>query len=330
MMKMKSTSLLAVAMSAILATGACASVAQEAPANGNVDDNTIARLAGGTLPAANSLTLLGTGGGPISRPDRAGSATLLRLDGHNYLIDAGQGVVEQLSKVGISSEQVPLVFLTHMHDDHYVGLPALASFSFTLGGSGVTLIGPERTGELEDAVEAMMDLSAEIRIVENRITATVEDHVKSQEIAPGEIYRDDRVIVTALENHHYRFAAETDVGRSNSSLAFAFEMADQRIVFTGDTGPFDELADFARGADILVAEMASYADRNSVPDFVIPHMDREHLSPTEAGRLAAAAGVETLILSHIGVVGEDDIAEIKRHFSGRVIAGEDLMTFPLD
>ena len=238
--------------------------------------------------------------------------------------------MQQLSKVGISSEEIPLVFLTHLHDDHYVGLPALASHSFTLGGDGVMLIGPKRTGDLEDAVEAMMDLSAQIRIVEIRMTATVEDHVRSREITPGEVYRDERVTVTALENHHYRFAAETDAGRANSSLAFAFQTANQRIVFTGDTGPFDELADFARGADILVAEMASFADRTEVPDFVIPHMEREHLSPTEAGRLAAAAGVKTLILSHIGIVGEDDIAEIKRHFSGRVIAGEDLMTFPLD
>ena len=238
--------------------------------------------------------------------------------------------MQQLAKVGISSEEIPLVFLTHMHDDHYVGLPALASHSFTLRGSGITLIGPKRTRELEDAVEAMMDLSAQIRIIENRMTATVADHVRSQEVAPGEIYRDERVTVTASENHHYRFAAETDAGRANSSLAFAFETANQRIVFTGDTGPFEELADFARGADILVAEMASLADRAHVPPHVIPHMEREHLSPTEAGRLAAAAGVKTLILSHIGIVGKDDITEIKRHFSGRVIAGEDLMTFPLD
>ena len=331
MMRQKSPALLAVAMSAILATGACVSVAQEpASASTTNDDQSIAVLSGGTRPADDSLTLLGTGGGPISRPDRAGSATLLRLGGHNYLIDAGQGVVQQMARAGISSEEVPLVFLTHMHDDHYVGLPALASHSFTLRGNGLMLIGPKRTAELERAVEAMMDLSAQIRIVENRMTRTVEGYVQSREIGPGEVYRDERVTVTALENHHYRFAAETDAGRANTSLAFAFQTANQRIVFTGDTGPFDELANFTRGADILVAEMASLADRAQVPPHVIPHMEKEHLSPAEAGRLAAAAGAKTLILSHIGIVGEDDITEIKRHFSGRVVSGEDLMTFPLD
>jgi ribonuclease BN (tRNA processing enzyme) len=175
-----------------------------------------------------------------------------------------------------------------------------------------------------------MQVSAAIRIIESRIEGTVEDIETSREVVEGEAFRDDNVRVTSLVNQHFRIAADTEMGRLNKSLGFAFEFGDQRIVFTGDTGPFGRLVEFTRGADILVAEMASYADRAGVPPHIVPHMDHEHLSPTEVGRLAERAGVRVLILSHIGSVGEADVAEIRRNFSGEVIVGQDMATFVLN
>lgn len=327
MWKLKAT----ICLVPMIAASACApAVGQEALASAMPVHSAVDVLPTGQIPADNSLTLLGTGGGPFARTDRAGSATLLRVGGQNYLIDAGQGVVAQLAKAGLASQQIPLVFLTHLHDDHYAGLPGLASFSFTMRGPGLTLVGPPRTGELEAAIEATMNVSASIRIVENRISGTVEDFVSSQEVTEGEVYRDDNVRVTALVNQHFRIAADTEMGRANKSLGFAFEFGDRRVVFTGDTGPFGRLVEFAQGADVLVAEMASYADRAQVPPHIVPHMDYEHLSPTEVGRLAQRAGVEVLVLSHIGFVGEADIAEIRRNFSGELVVGEDMATFVLN
>lgn len=314
-----------------ITVGACApAVASETLAPTPVPVRFAGTLSVGQAPADNSLTLLGTGGGPISRPDRAGSATLLRVNGQNYLIDAGQGVVAQLSKAGIASQQIPLVFLTHLHDDHYAGLPALATFSFTMRGPGLTLIGPPRTGELETAIESTMNVSASIRIVENRMQGSVADFVSSREVVEGEVYRDDNVRVTAIVNQHFRIAADTEMGRANKSLGFAFSFGDHRIVFSGDTGPFERLVEFAQGADILVAEMASYTDREQVPPHILPHMDHEHLSPTEVGRLAERAGVRILVLSHIGVVGAADLDEIRRNFSGELVVGEDMSTVVLN
>lgn len=54
-------------------------------------------------------------------------------------------------------------------------------------------------------------------------------------------------------------------------------------------------------------------------------MHAEHLSPTQVGRLAAAAAVRTVVLSHYTEASAEDLAAIRREFAGEVIAGTDLL-----
>jgi ribonuclease BN (tRNA processing enzyme) len=270
------------------------------------------------------VLLLGTAGGPLARAERAGIATLLTIGGRNYLVDAGEGVVHQMGKAGMQAPGAPLVFLTHLHDDHYAGLPALASFSYTLRSPRLDVYGPVGTTDLVGGLVQVMGPSARIRAAEQGFRRTPAEFAFAHEIAEGKIYEDENVIVTALANTHYRVPADNPVAVSQSfSLRFAAK--GRVIVFTGDTGPTAALADFAKGADILVAEMASHADRESVPPYVREHMDKEHLSPLEVGKLAAAAGVKTVVLSHVGETGQSDVDEIRSVFSGEIILGTDML-----
>ena len=98
-------------------------------------------------------------------------------------------------------------------------------------------------------------------------------------------------------------------------------------MFTGDTGPSETVARLAKGADVLVSEIVSAADIAQVPPDVRAHMLQEHLTAADVGKLATRAGVKTVVLSHLRTIDPTDIAEIKRHFSGRVVAGQDLQTF---
>lgn len=275
-----------------------------------------------------SLLLLGTSGGPLARADRSGIATLLTIGGKNYLIDAGEGLVHQLGKAGMQAPAAPLVFLTHLHDDHYVGLPGLASFSYTLRSPRIDIYGPAGTADLVEGLVQIMGLSARIRTAEQGFKKTPEEFVVAHEYVAGKIFDDGNVRVTALSNSHYDFKPGIPA-EINKSYSLRFEAKGRSIVFTGDTGPSAALAEFAKGADVLVSEMASHADRESVPPFVRAHMDREHLSPIEVGKLAAAAGVKTLILTHIGVTGQSDVDEIRSVFSGKIILGTDMMNVAL-
>lgn len=307
----------ATSMLALLALNtACVSQASSGPAAAPV-------AAQPPKAGAVTLTLLGTGGGPGGRKERAGVATLLEVGGNRYLIAAGEGVSRQLAMAGVQDTQVPIVFFTHLHDDHYAGLTALATFAYTLRAKGMTLIGPAGTIGLRDALAAMLQVSANMRIVENRLPLTPDQFLTAREFGPNPVYADDHVKVTAGDNHHFRFGADSPAA-TNRSYGLRFEAGGKVIVFTGDTGPDARVDALAKGADVLIAEMASYKDRTMVPPQIVKHMDEEHLSPTEVGKLAARAGVKKLVLSHIGIVGNDDMAEIKRHYSGEVVLGTDL------
>jgi ribonuclease BN (tRNA processing enzyme) len=55
-------------------------------------------------------------------------------------------------------------------------------------------------------------------------------------------------------------------------------------------------------------------------------MDVEHLSPAQVGDLATKAGVRKLVLSHVGKVSEEDLAQVRAHYSGPVVLGQDLQS----
>jgi ribonuclease BN (tRNA processing enzyme) len=86
------------------------------------------------------------------------------------------------------------------------------------------------------------------------------------------------------------------------------------LAYTGDTGMCDAVVDLARGADVLLSE-ASWTHSADRPEGI-------HLSGTEAGQVAARAGVGELLLTHIPpwTSREDVIAEAKAEFSGPVHA----------
>lgn len=87
------------------------------------------------------------------------------------------------------------------------------------------------------------------------------------------------------------------------------------LVYLGDSGARPWLADFARGADLLVAHTL-LLDKDEGP------ARATNLSAGDAGRLARAAGVKRLALSHVPFYGSADesVAEAKAAFGGEVVA----------
>jgi ribonuclease BN (tRNA processing enzyme) len=117
------------------------------------------------------------------------------------------------------------------------------------------------------------------------------------------------------------------------------------VVFTGDTGPSDAIAELAQGADILVSEVIDVDQTmkhqvelygESTPEQMqstIAHLREEHLTPEDLGKMAERAKVKMVVLSHI-VMGFDEETDflhyvngVRRHFSGVVVAGQDLDQF---
>ena len=150
---------------------------------------------------------------------------------------------------------------------------------------------------------------------------------------PVEIYPldDNGVRVTAiLVQHAPVFPA----------FAYRFDTPSGSVVFSGDTGPCDNVVRIATSADYLVHEvidLSFVADRIAkLPnrDNILNHLTESHTSPEDAGRIAARAGVKTLVLSHL-VPGDSEIPEAqwedraRSEFGGEVVCGVDLDQFAL-
>lgn len=124
------------------------------------------------------------------------------------------------------------------------------------------------------------------------------------------------------------------------AFAYRFDTPSGSAVFSGDTGPCDNLVRLAQGADYLVHEVidvgfiakrvAKMTNRHNI----INHLTESHTSPEDAGRIAARANVKTLVLSHL-VPGDSEIDEsewegrARSSFDGDVICGVDLDQFAL-
>jgi len=297
---------------------------------------------------ATTVTLLGTAGGPIPRQLRSQPASLLSVNGAHYLIDAGDGVVRQLTQAGIPVAEVRQTFLTHLHADHVAGLAPLFLFSWTSAKARpMTVYGPPGTSHLVRTALDYIDTPVNIHRLQYppvpmpSALFSAEEPGVSGDVEPSLIYEDENVSVYATENSHYTtmsaFVHPYGVDRSYS---YRFDTADRSVVFSGDTGPSHALAKLAKDADILVIEvidlerqMEVVREMSGLPDsqlkMVMDHMAKEHISPDQIGLLAAKASVGQLVLTHVvpGLDSEQDITPyvsgVRQHYAGAVQLGSD-------
>jgi ribonuclease BN (tRNA processing enzyme) len=272
------------------------------------------------------LTLLGTQGGPGLTVRRAGESSLLTVRGKRYLIDAGIGATRRLAEAGVPLASLTAVFITHQHNDHTADLPGLMAI-YANRRRPLEIIGPPRTADFVAGVIAILRINWEIRAEQGGPPMSEAAAMfKARDVQPGLVYSDDAVKVTAKENAHFHFKAGSTAS-PNKSYAYRFQTPDKVVVFTGDTGEDPTLAKFAEGADILVCEMVSAAVGRWAAGPGRYHMIEVHLSPTQVGQLARDAKVKRLVLSHLVGADPEDIAEIRKWYSGPVTVGEDLQSF---
>jgi ribonuclease BN (tRNA processing enzyme) len=295
--------------------------------------------------ASTRLITLGTTAGPPPRAHRAQSSNLLIVDGTLYVVDAGDGVARRIAKAGFNVREVGTVFITHHHDDHTAGLGTLMSVAWdNQRTKPINVYGPPRTEDLVKAAVQYFTISAEIRIADGGRTIPINQLFFGHDVGTGVIYQDANVKVTAIENSHFDFHKGPASGK-HKSYSYRFDTPDRVIVFTGDTGPSDTVTELARGADLLVSEANSVEDRMQLliksgqwqvmsPDEQVrikQQMAEGHLSPDVIGKMAARAGVKTVVLTHLTAKPDDDYTpwanEVKKHFSGEVLVAKDLMEF---
>jgi ribonuclease BN (tRNA processing enzyme) len=124
------------------------------------------------------------------------------------------------------------------------------------------------------------------------------------------------------------------------ALAYRFDTPSGSVVFSGDTGPCDNVVRLARDADVLVHEVidldALVGRMRALPNYesVYRQLSRSHTPYDQVGDIATRAGVRTLVLSHL-VPGEESHspeeweALVRPHFTGEIVCGVDLDEFAI-
>ena len=300
---------------------------------------------GATPPTGVRLITLGTTAGPLPRKDRAQFSNALIVNGTPYLIDAGDGVARRLVQAGIDFTKVGRVFITHNHGDHTMGIPNLISVQWQYNRrEPVVFYGPPGTEETVKAAVAFAGVDATIRLSETQVTP-IEKIVEAHNVGTGQIYQDGNITVTAVENTHFHFKEGSPAHGKFKSYSYRFQAGNKSIVFTGDTGPSEAVTDLAKGADILVSEALSLDEIKARIEKSgqwqkmtederkgwYHHMSEEHMTPDDVGKMATAAGVKMLVMSHLSSSGKDNddyarfVTAASKFYSGRIVVAKDLM-----
>jgi ribonuclease BN (tRNA processing enzyme) len=252
------------------------------------------------------LTILGSGT-CVPSLERSACSALLQVNNSRLLFDLGPGTMQRLLEADTRILDIGFIFFSHFHPDH---TGELVSFLFASKYPGsnrrknpLTILAAKGFSDFFNGLKQVygewIDLTPEVLSV-----------IELENTGP-DTRRFDDFIVTSVPVIH-----------RNESIAFRIENTDGiSVVYSGDTDFSENLIRLAAGADILICESA-------LPD----HLKTEgHLTPSLAGKIAAAAGVKKLVLTHF--YPECDTADIegqcRKTYTGPLILARDLMKIDL-
>jgi ribonuclease BN (tRNA processing enzyme) len=278
------------------------------------------------------IILLGAKGGPAIRGGGPNPTSHLLVVGDRlYVVDCGLGVTRGFVEAGFHLNQLATVLITHHHSDHNLEFGNLIHTAWTAGlATTVRVWGPAGMARMTAAFLELNKFDIETRI-DDEGRPDLRRMIEVQDYTAGPLFDDGEMRVTALRNHHPPVA-------DSFALRFDFAGADGRpraVVFSGDTTYLPALADFARGADILLHEamfgpgVDALVARVKNGSRLKQHLIASHTLVEDAGRIATAARVKRLVLNHLipaddpNVRSEDWVAAARTTWSGPLEVGRD-------
>lgn len=241
-------------------------------------------------------------------------AILIKRAGDTILFDCGEGTQRQMMRcrtgINISS-----IFITHWHADHFLGLPGLIhTMSFQNRTDKLEVYGPRWAGV--PSLFALINPRFEVDFIEVTAGDIIEkssffvrvfavDHVQNacgyafeEYERPGKFNRSKAEDLGLKPGPLYKILQKGKPVRVGDQVITPDEVigpprAGRKIVYTGDTRPFEGVAEAAQHADLLVHE-ATLAD-----DLAEYAKTVGHATASEAAEIALRAKARVLVLTHI-------------------------------
>ena len=272
---------------------------------------------------------------------------LLRWDGFGVLFDPGEGTQRQMVTAGVTSADIDVICVTHLHGDHCLGLPGvLARMSLDRRIGPVEVLFPEPSSA---QMLALLDVAVGRRTVTPVPVPCGSGLARTGPpwaIIAGWLDHGVPTLGWRLEEPPGRTmdrAALDRAGISGSAVGELIEhgrlstprgtydleemsrpRAGQSFALIMDTRPCPAAVDLARGVDLLVCESTFLRGDEQLAD------DYRHMTAWQAATLAARAGARRLVLTHYSqrYPDEKDFAGEAAAIFPDVVAARDLDVIP--
>ncbi|MCW8894405.1 MAG: MBL fold metallo-hydrolase [Sulfurimonas sp.] len=306
------------------------------------------------------LTFLGTSAGKPTR-DRSVSALALELDQDNkwYLFDCGEGTQRQIMQSRLHTGKLDAIFITHMHGDHYYGLPGLISTKkLDMALNPLSIYGPKGIKKfLECAVDISEDnLGYILNIIEYTNEQEFEFEKFSLKILPlvhskdsSAFYIKENDISNKLDEEKLKKAgleASPLCGELKKGKRITFEGREfepeelmletiygRSAIIAGDNSKPDILGNYLQNLDLLVHE-CTYTQE------VYDNLQKKvmHTTAKDLGVTAQKKNIKNLIANHINprynknnTLDVDTIYnEIKCNYDGKLFIADDFDVYYLN
>jgi ribonuclease BN (tRNA processing enzyme) len=238
------------------------------------------------------VQFLGTGG-PLASGGRLQTGILIQSDDGCYLVDCGMTALVSMARFDIDPGTIDVVLITHLHGDHYGGLPLMILEACINAHEGSPY--PPRTrplrvagpAETEVRVRQVLDLfswPAQFAALKNDgLLEFITLEPRRETVIQG-------LTVTAFPVLHY----------TPEATALRITVGGRTIAYSGDTGWTDTLLDVAAEADLFICQTYTID---------IPQWGLLNYRTLQARRNRLTC--KRLVLTHVGAQMQHRLAEVK-------------------
>lgn len=277
---------------------------------------------GGAKAADLHVHLIGTGG-PELTPERAGMSTLIDVDGRKFLFDVGRGALQNIYLSRIHPNEVTKVFLTHLHNDHFEGLPSLwiTPWFMFARKQKIEVWGPPGTAEMVQGMRHMLNHDIERR--SNPVFRREDLDVKTTEVGEGVVYDEGGIKITAFPVEHVD---------GNPAFGYRLDAGNRSVLISGDTTYSENVVKYGNRVDLMVHNVAAFSERMTKAGEMKPVLEKL-TTPEQAAQIFSKAMPRLAVFSHIvkkelpGAAGDAVVIQRTRQagYSGPLQMGLDRM-----
>ena len=296
----------------------------------------IAERSANAFPESTSLRIYVCGSASPLGMGQAQACIAVITPEHFYLIDSGAGSTDNINRLGLPTERLQGLLLTHFHSDHIAEIYEVNLGSWVGGRpEPLTVYGPAGVDEVTDAINAGYRLDRVYRTGHHGedLLPPALGVLQHKTIAPGVVLEDGDLKITAYVAEHPPI---------EPAVGYRFDYRGRSVVISGDSNVNGDTLNIVDGADLLLhdalslqtvtalSEAMGAAGRSRQSKIVADVIDY-HASTDSLIELGEKSNVDMVAFYHLVPVPLNSVLEdiFTRGVPDNFLLAEDLMSFEL-